>query len=193
MTGNSADVFSPGTSGNLIAHIPGTDSSQAVILGGHIDSPNSPGAMDDGSGSVVLLEVARVLNEARLQPPVDLYLAWFGSEELSIYGSAHFAATHQELLDRTTAMLQVDMLGRPVDGINPYLNLVGWSYGRHGDDRLPWPEYLTQKSDQLGLTSMCPRSMAQPQFASKSRERNQLYVLLANLYAGDDRGPTSNP
>jgi hypothetical protein len=148
-----ADVFSPGTSGNLIAHIPGADSSQAVILGGHIDSPNSPGAMDDGSGSVLLLEVARVLNEARLQPPADLYLAWFGSEELSIYGSAHFAATHQDLLDRTTAMLQVDALTRPVEGIDPYLNLVMWSYGRHGDDRLTWPDYLTQKSDQLGITT----------------------------------------
>jgi hypothetical protein len=148
-----ADVFSPGTSGNLIARIPGADSSQAVILGGHIDSPNSPGAMDDGSGSVVLLEVARVLEEARLQPPADLYLVWFGSEELSIYGSAHFAATHQDLLDRTTAMLQVDMLSRPVEGIDPYLNLVTWSYGRHGDDRLTWPEYLTQKSDQLGITT----------------------------------------
>src|SRR5512135_325987 len=148
-----ADVFSPGTSGNLIAHIPGTDSSQAVILGGHVDSPNSPGAMDDGSGSVVLLEVARVLNEARLQPPVDLYLAWFGSEELNMNGSAHFAATHQDLLDRTTAMLQVDMLSRPLDGIQPYLNLVTWSYGRHGDDRLRWPDYLTQKSNQLGITT----------------------------------------
>ena len=148
-----ADAFSPGTSGNLIAHIPGTDSSHAVILGGHIDSPNSPGAMDDGSGSVVLLEVARVVNATRLQPPMDIYLAWFGSEELNMYGSAHFAATHQDLLDRTTAMLQVDMLGRPVDGINPYLNLVAWSYGRHGDDRLAWPEYLTQKSDQLGITT----------------------------------------
>ncbi len=148
-----ADVYSPGTSGNLIARIPGADSSQAVILGGHIDSPNSPGAMDDGSGSVVLLEVARVLNEARLQPPTDLYLVWFGSEELSIYGSAHFAATHQDLLDRTTAMLQVDMLSRPVDGIHPYLNLITWSYGRQSNATLPWPDYLTQMSDQLGITT----------------------------------------
>lgn len=148
-----ADVFSPGTSGNLIARLPGADSAQAVILGGHIDSPNSPGAMDDGSGSVVLLEVARVLNEGRLQPPVDLYLVWFGSEELGIYGSAHFAATHQDLLDRTIAMLQVDGLSRPVEGIDPYLNLVTWSHGRHGDDRLTWPAYLTQKTARLGITT----------------------------------------
>ena len=45
------DGYSPGTSGNLIARIPGADSSKAVILGAHIDSPNTPGVFDDGSGS----------------------------------------------------------------------------------------------------------------------------------------------
>ena len=45
------DVFSPGQSGNLVARIPGADSSQAVILGAHIDSANSPGAGDNALNS----------------------------------------------------------------------------------------------------------------------------------------------
>jgi hypothetical protein len=138
-----ADVLAPGSSGNLIAHIPGASSAAAVILGAHIDTPNSPGAMDDGSGSAVLLEVARVLNEARIQPPVDLTLAWFGSEELGAYGSAHFVATHQELLDRTLGMLQVDCLTRPLEGIPAELTLTTWSYGRQGDRSIPWPDYVS--------------------------------------------------
>jgi hypothetical protein len=146
-----ADVFSPGTSGNLVVRIPGDDPSKAVVLGAHIDSPNGPGAMDDGSGSVVLLEVARVLNAARIQPAVDLYLVWFGSEELGLYGSYHFVSTHQELLDRTLAMLQIDCLTRPLDGIDAYLNLVTWSYGRLGDDRLTWPDYVTEIAAQQGV------------------------------------------
>jgi hypothetical protein len=146
-----ADVFSPGGSGNLVARIPGTDTSQAVILGAHIDSPNSPGAMDDGSGSVVLLEVARVLNAARYQPATDLYLIWFGGEELGLYGSFHFVSTHQELLDRTLAMLQTDMLSRPLDGVDAHLNLVGWSYGQPCDDRLTWPDYLSRLADRQGV------------------------------------------
>ena len=107
------DVFSPGTSGNLVARIPGVDSSQAVILGAHIDSANSPGAMDNGINSAVLLEVARILDESQTQPPVDLYLVWFGSEEIGIYGSQHFVNTHQELLDRTIAALLMDALSCP--------------------------------------------------------------------------------
>ena len=146
-----ADVYAPGTSGNLVVRIPGVDSLRAVILGAHIDSPNSPGALDDGSGTVALLEVARVLNASQIQPAVDLYLVWFGSEELGLYGSAHFAATHQELLDRAVAMLQLDCLTYPLDGLDGQLTLTSWSYGRLGDDRLTWGDYLAQSAEHKGV------------------------------------------
>ncbi|MBN1658972.1 MAG: Zn-dependent exopeptidase M28 [Anaerolineae bacterium] len=146
-----ADVFAPGTSRNLIARIPGADSSRAIILGAHIDSPNAPGAMDDGSGSVVLLEVARVLDEANVQPPVDLYLAWFGSEELGLYGAAHFVSTHQELLDRTVAMLQIDCLTRPLDGVRADLALVAWPPAEIEPGRDLWVDYLAGAAAQQGV------------------------------------------
>jgi hypothetical protein len=145
------DVFAPGESGNLAARIPGTDATRAVILGAHIDSPNAPGALDDGSGSAILLEVARVLDTSRTQPPIDLVLVWFGSEELGLYGASHFVTTHQELLDRTVAMLQIDALGRPLDGLRAELKLVTWPYGRLGDGRLLWPDYLVQAAGQRGV------------------------------------------
>ena len=149
-----ADVFSPAVSENLIARIPGVDPTQAVILGAHIDSPNGPGAMDDGSGSAVLLEVARVLDAAQYQPAVDLYLAWFGSEELGLYGSSHFVHTHQELLDRTVAMLQIDDLTHPLEGIPADISLVTWSYGRFGDDRVLWPEHLAAVASRQGIETV---------------------------------------
>jgi hypothetical protein len=152
-----ADVFSPGRSGNLVARIPGADSSQAVILGAHIDSPNGPGAFDDGSGVAALLEVARVLDAARLQPPVDLYLVWFGSHEIGVYGSAHFVATHQDLLDRTLAMLQLDCLGYPMEKHQLDLNLYSWSYSQFtGDSQAPearplWGEFLAEAVASQGI------------------------------------------
>ena len=146
-----ADVSSPAMSGNLVVRVPGADSSQALILGAHVDSPNAPGAMDNGSGSAILLEVARVLDAAHFRPAVDLYLVWFGSEELGLYGSAYFVSTHQGLLDRTAAMLQLDCLSYPLDGIDASLELVGWSYGRLGDDSLAWPDYLAQAAEQVGV------------------------------------------
>jgi hypothetical protein len=137
-----ADVLSPGASQNLIARIPGADPSRAVILGAHLDSPNSPGAMDDGSGAVALLEIARAIEAARARPATDLYLCWFGSHERGLFGSSVFLATHQELLDRAVAMLEVDCLRRPLDGLASELTLEAWSFAAQGDARLPWPEYV---------------------------------------------------
>ena len=110
--------------------------------------------MDDGSGSAILLEIARVLNDAAILPPVDLYLVWFGSEELGAYGSAHFVATHQELLDRTLGMLQIDCLTRPLDGVKADITLTTWSYGRQGDNSVPWPDYLSGIAGQWGVETV---------------------------------------
>jgi hypothetical protein len=153
------DVFSPGRSGNLIATIPGRDRSRALILGAHIDAINTPGALDDGSGSVVLLEVARAFERARLVPPVDLVLVWFGSEEAGLFGSGHFALGHQELLDRTVAMLEVDCLTYPLDGLVATLELQGWSYVRFADSRLPFP---TQLHDAAALRKVATTPVDTP-------------------------------
>lgn len=146
------DVISPAWSRNLIATIPGQDDSQAFILGAHIDSPNNPGAMDDSSGSAILLEVARVLNETGYRPGVTTYLVWFGSEELFLYGSNTFAAHRQELLDRAIAMLQIDCLTRPLDGLTGVLTLSYWSYGRYGDRSYPFNDFLTDGARSLGIS-----------------------------------------
>jgi hypothetical protein len=146
-----ADVFSPGKAGNLIARIPGADSSKAVILGAHIDSPNSPGAFDDGSGAAALLEVARVLDVSQIQPCVDVYLAWFGGHEIGTYGSAYFVSTHQELLDRTLGMIQIDGLGYPLDGKASNITMMTTSYGRFGDDRMPMADFLSKAMAFQGL------------------------------------------
>lgn len=147
------DTFSPGDSANLFAHIPGADSTRAMILGAHLDSPNTPGALDDGSGSVTLLEVARVLDASRTQPPVDLYLCWFNSHERGLYGSTNWVPRHQEVLDRALAMLQVDCLSRPLNGYFASLYLEGWSYGIFGDNALPWPDYLVRAVGRRGVAA----------------------------------------
>ena len=136
----------------MIARIPGANSSKAMILGAHIDSPNSPGAFDDGSGSASLLEVARVLDVSQIQPSVDVYLAWFGGHEIGTYGSAHFVSTHQELLDRSLGMLVMDGLGHPLDERTSHITLMTTSYGLFGDDRLLLPDFLSKAVASQSLT-----------------------------------------
>jgi hypothetical protein len=147
-----SDVLCPGKAGNVIARIPGADSSRAVILGAHIDSPNSPGAFDDGSGSATLLEIARVLNVSKFQPAVDVYLAWFGGHEIGTYGSAYFVTTHQDLLDRTLLQVQMDGLGHPLDRKSSQITIMTNSYGRFGDGRTPAFDFLAEAAASEGIT-----------------------------------------
>ncbi|MRS02518.1 M20/M25/M40 family metallo-hydrolase, partial [bacterium] len=146
-----SDVMMPGTSGNLIMHIPGVDSSKAVLLSAHIDSPNGPGAFDDGSGSAILLEIARILNESKVQPAVDLYLAWFGGHELGTYGSSYFISTHQELIDKLLAMLVIDPVGMPMDGKQINISTSYSSYKGFGDDRSLWADFLSSDLTTHGI------------------------------------------
>ena len=148
------DIVSPGHSGNVVARIPGADPTKATILSAHLDSPNSPGALDNGSGSAALLEVARVLDRSRTVPPVDVYLVWFGCHEKGIFGSAHFAATHQELLDRAIGMIELDAMARPLNGLDDPVNLESWSYSRLGDDTLPFPDFLEDQVAGRGIDAL---------------------------------------
>ncbi len=145
------DVLSPARSHNLVVRVPGADSSRAVIISAHIDSVGNPGAMDDGSGSIILLEIARVLDENDIQPPNDLYLVWYGSEELGLYGSSHFANTHSDLLDRTIANLQIDCLTRPMDGTQAHIQFAFWPADGADPESSRWVNTMHQIAQSLGV------------------------------------------
>ena len=123
------DVFVPGRSRNLHVTVHGQDSSRALIVGAHLDSANSPGALDNAAGAAILLEVLRVLDATATIPPIDVHLVWFGSEEIGLHGSSNFVLKHQTLLDRTVAMINIDNLTAPafdIPGLNPHLTVMGY-------------------------------------------------------------------
>ena len=92
----------PGAAGrvvNLVARVPGTDSTRALMLAVHYDSvPTAPGASDDGAGVAALLETLRAL---RTGPPLknDLILLFTDGEELGLLGAEAFAAGHPSMRD----------------------------------------------------------------------------------------------
>jgi len=78
------------TSYNVIAERPATFGGQGVVMvTAHYDSvPGSPGANDDGSGTALVLELARVLRH--LPTHRALRFALWGSEEQGLLGSRHY-------------------------------------------------------------------------------------------------------
>jgi hypothetical protein len=90
------------------------------IIGAHIDSasPEVPGANDDGSGTAVVLELARVMAQREWHHTIVFCL--FGGEEGGLVGSRVFAEQY-ERLDRVDLMLQVDM-ANGVDDLVPFID-----------------------------------------------------------------------
>ncbi|KAF6840901.1 peptidase family M28 [Colletotrichum plurivorum] len=107
---------------SIIVTIPGKSNS-TVIIGAHQDSINlwlpsilaAPGADDDGSGSMTILEVFRTLLKSKdvVEGKADntIEFHWYSAEEGGLLGSqAIFKAYEQDRRD-VKAMLQQDMTG----------------------------------------------------------------------------------
>lgn len=92
---------------NVIARL--GDKPQAIV-GGHYDSvPGAPGANDNGSGSVTVLELARtVAKEAWTK---NVWFVWFDGEEDGLWGSRKFVEQNPEVVKGLRAMLNLDMVG----------------------------------------------------------------------------------
>ncbi len=97
---------------NIIVTKPSnTSDDEIIIVGAHYDSvESSPGASDNASGTAVLLEVARALEN--LSTDKELRFLFFGAEELGLIGSKKYVdgMTKKEI-NRTSAMLNMDMVG----------------------------------------------------------------------------------
>lgn len=106
---------------NVYAVLRGTDAENAkriVLVTGHYDSrpsdtldvkADAPGANDDGSGTAVSLECARVLS--KLKFPATIIFLTVAGEEQGLNGSDHFAKMAREQGWNVEAALNNDIVG----------------------------------------------------------------------------------
>jgi hypothetical protein len=114
---------------NLLGRVPGTDpglAGETILVGAHYDhlgrgeaggslAPDEKGAIhngadDNASGTAAVLELGRRFRERPARR--SLLLALFTGEELGLLGSGHYAAHPAVPLERTSAMVNLDMIGR---------------------------------------------------------------------------------
>lgn len=75
-------------SANVVGDIPGREPDEVVLLGGHYDGHDiAQGAADDGAGTLVGLEIGRVLAPFAGQLRRTVRIICFGYEELGLGGS----------------------------------------------------------------------------------------------------------
>ena len=107
-------------SANVIGDIKGTEHpEQIVIVSGHLDSWDlGTGAIDDGAGVAVSMEVANLLQKLHLKPKRTVRVIAWMNEENGLVGGKQYAKDHEKDLANHFAAMETDLgAGHPL-GIN---------------------------------------------------------------------------
>lgn len=98
---------------DTIAEIPGTDpklKDEVVMLGGHLDSwASATGATDNGAGTVVAMEVMRILNALQVKPRRTIRIGLWTGEEQGLFGSIGYVKQHFGFVPLSTAPDQMKL------------------------------------------------------------------------------------
>jgi len=109
-------------SANVVAHYSGSDpklKDQYVVLSAHMDhlGIGEPingdriynGAMDNGSGSALLLDLAAALSQQKVKTRRSILFVWVTAEEKGLLGSRYFAAKPTAPAKSLVADINTDM------------------------------------------------------------------------------------
>jgi hypothetical protein len=100
----------PTTANDVVAEIRGSEKpDEWIIIGAHLDSWDfATGTQDNGSGTVQVLETARILSSLGHPPRRSIRFALWGGEEEGLIGSRTYVHNHVNELDRCVAVLNTD-------------------------------------------------------------------------------------
>jgi len=132
---------------NVVGYLPGNDPKlrdEVIVIGAHYDHlglgeqggslDSSPvgkihhGADDNASGTSGVIELARAFHEDKVHFRRTVLFLAFAGEELGLFGSANYVEHPRFPIDRTIAMLNLDMIGR-MQGNKLFVGGVGTSPG----------------------------------------------------------------
>ena len=144
-------------SSNVIGMLEGTDKKdEAIVITAHYDHLGKRdtsvyyGADDDGSGTVSVLEIAeayRIAADSGMKPRRTVIFMTVSGEEKGLWGSDYYSENPAYSLDKTSANINIDMIGRVEkgrkdDSLN-YIYVVGDN--RLSSDLRPISEGLNEK------------------------------------------------
>jgi Zn-dependent M28 family amino/carboxypeptidase len=93
--------------------IPGTEKpDEILVVGAHFDGHSiSQGAVDDGSGAVTVMNIARVLAKHKGNFKRTIRFLCFPLEESGLIGSVAYTKTHEKNIDKVFLMVNLDSAG----------------------------------------------------------------------------------
>ncbi len=120
----TTDHSGPMVSWNIVGDLPGRRApSEIVMLGCHYDGHDiSQGAGDPASGTVAVLEAARVLAKHASELARTVRFVLWGIEEIGLLGSQEYVRAHAATLSDIRFYLNMDAAGTPTNDRDIVLN-----------------------------------------------------------------------
>ena len=129
---------------NVIGVLPGSDpelAKEAVLFTAHLDHLGARagvgdgvfnGADDDASGVTGVLSLADAFVALPDRPKRSVVFMTFWGEESGLLGSRQFAAEPTWPLEKITANVNIEMIGRPEPGASGKIWMTGWQESNLG-------------------------------------------------------------
>ncbi|MBZ5857476.1 M28 family peptidase [Flavihumibacter profundi] len=199
-------------SSNVLGYIEGTDKKDEwLIVTAHYDHLGKKGdviyygADDDGSGTVGVLEIAEAFAKAKaagMGPRRNVLFMTVSGEEKGLWGSEYFSGHPSIPIEKATADLNIDMIGR-VDTERKLADTLNYVYVV-GDDKLstelkPISEAMNKKYIKMTLDYKFndPNDLNQIYFRSDHYNFAKVGVPVIFYYDGmlqaDYHKPTDTP
>ncbi len=126
---------------NTIATIPGKElPNEYVILSAHFDSwDGATGATDNGTGTITMMEAARILKKVYPNPKRTIIVGHWGSEEQGLNGSRAFVEDHPEIIEGLQVAFNQD------NGTGRVVNLSGQGFLHAYDYLGSWLESVPKE------------------------------------------------
>ncbi len=109
---------------NTVGEIRGSEKpDEVVICGAHLDSWDlGSGTTDNGTGSMTVLEAARLIKVTGLKPKRTIRFILFSGEEQGLYGSKAYVEAHKDEMGKISAVFVHDTGTGKVTGIGLHGN-----------------------------------------------------------------------
>lgn len=134
---------------NTIARIEGEEKpNEYVILSAHFDSwDGGTGATDNGTGTLLMMEVMRILKKVYPHPKRTILVGHWSSEEQGLNGSRAFVADHPEIVKNIQAVFNQD------NGTGRIVRLNGSGFANSYDYLSRWLSAVPDSVSQYVETS----------------------------------------
>ncbi|MGL4913044.1 MAG: M20/M25/M40 family metallo-hydrolase [Romboutsia sp.] len=115
---NKTEIEENSYSYNVIANLPSAKNprgAQTIVVGAHMDGVQCAAANDNATGTVSIVEAARILSQPEIRDNLNYNIEFvaFGAEEIGLIGSKEYVKTLQDSgkIDNVKAMINLDMVG----------------------------------------------------------------------------------